>query len=388
MSREFFILIIDNPVCSLNTYFLLTGHEGAENLNPIKWEDAMKRALIIGATGFGGLGLIEILLRHPEITIGQLIARKDTGKPVSDIFPHLKGFCDLPVQEAGEIDYESADIAFFSTPDRAGMTLIKPFHEKSIPVVDFSGDFRFTSFEDYRVYATNKSMDTDHAARDLLDRTVYGLPEHNREDIRGATIVGNPGCYATAMILALLPAAENGLIGKDTVYCDGKTGVSGAGRSSGEANLYPQRYENVNSYREGRHQHLVEVENIISQVSGANSRILFVPHVIPMNRGILVDLYFEPARKIYPEDLIHLYNRYYGKEPFVRVTETSPGTAMVKGSNLCLIRPLYDARTERIVITAAIDNLIKGQSGNAVQNANCILGLDETAGLSNLPSYP
>ncbi len=348
----------------------------------------MKHACIVGATGFGGLGLIEILMRHPGLKIKQLVARKDTGVPVSDIFPHLKGFCDIPVEASEQLRYDDIHIAFFSTPDRAGMTLINEFYKRNIPVIDFSGDFRFHSVEDYGVYARNKGMDDNHLAPGMLKESVYGLPEKFREKIKKSRIVGNPGCFATAMILGLLPAVEGGFITSGSIVCDGKTGVSGAGKNSGEANLYPQRHENINTYREGKHQHLVEVENIINIDTASAKKILFVPQIVPLNRGILMTMYGEAGKGITTKDLTARYREYYKNDPFILISEKSVQSASVRGSNRCEIRPMVDERTGMICITSAIDNLLKGQAGNAVQNANLMLGFEETAGLMVPAFYP
>lgn len=348
----------------------------------------MKQALIIGATGFGGLGLIEILMRHPHLTIKQLVARKDAGRPVSDIFPHLRGFCDLTVQPNEEIDYDGVDIAFFSTPDRAGMTLIHEFHKRNIPVIDFSGDFRFGSLEDYSVYAKNRGLEDRHLAPDLLPGAVYGLPEKYADGIRTARIVGNGGCFAVCMILGLLPAVESGILSSGTIICNGTTGVSGAGKNSGEANLYPQRHENVNTYREGKHQHLVEVENVLNDGAQSASTVLFVPQIVPLNRGILIASYLDVKQGIDTAAVMEAYREYYRDKPFVLVSETSPNTADVRGSNRCVVRPLVDGRTGKLVVISVIDNLVKGQAGNAVQVANLMLGFDETEGLMVPAFYP
>ncbi|MBP7584740.1 MAG: N-acetyl-gamma-glutamyl-phosphate reductase [Spirochaetes bacterium] len=348
----------------------------------------MKKALIVGATGFGGLGLIEILLRHPGMEIQQLVARKDVGQKLSAVFPHLAGYCDLQVQGNDEIDYSGVDIAFFSTPDRAGMTLIKEFSARGIPVIDFSGDFRFRTTSDYSVYAKNKGMDDTHLAPDALAGAVYGLPEMYADEIRKAKLVGNPGCFAICMILGLLPAVSEGIIASDVIICDGKTGVSGAGKNPGEANFYPQRYEDVNTYREGKHQHLVEVENVINRAGKANHTILFVPQIVPLNRGIMVTIYAEPKAGIDTAKVTELYRSFYRDKPFVTVTERSPHTTDVRGSNRCEVRAMVDPRTGRLFITSVIDNLVKGQSGNAVQCANLMLGFDETAGIAQPPFYP
>ncbi len=348
----------------------------------------MKKALIVGATGFGGLGLIEILLRHPHIALKQLVARKDAGEPVSKIFPHLRGNCDMLVDSTENIDFTGIDVAFFSTPDRAGMMLIQEFYRRGIPVIDFSGDFRFASEADYATYAKNKGMDTVHHAPEILEHAVYGLPEINADKIRSAKVVGNPGCFAISMILGLLPAVESGIIEGATVICDGKSGVSGAGKNPGEANFYPQRYENINTYREGRHQHLVEVENTINSRAGGNYKVLFVPQVVPMSRGILTTIYADVKKGYTTSQLMEIYKEYYSGKPFVLVSDTSPNTTDVRGSNRCEIRPLVDERTGKLFLTSVIDNLVKGQSGNAVQNANLILGLNECDGLRSLPQYP
>lgn len=225
----------------------------------------MKNIIIVGATGFGGLGLMEILLRHTEFKIRQLVARKDVGSRIDSVFPHLKGFLDMTVDDPEKINYDGIDLAFFSTPDRAGMTLIKNFFYKGIPVIDFSGDFRFNTSEEYSAYARFKNMEDKHLSPEILKHAVYGLPEINADKIRSAKVVGNPGCFAVSIMLGLLPAIEAGIVNSDTIICDGKTGVSGAGKNPGEANYYPQRYENVNTYREGKHQHIFEVENVLNR---------------------------------------------------------------------------------------------------------------------------
>lgn len=348
----------------------------------------MKNVVIIGATGFGGLGLIELLLKHPEFNITQIAARKDSGKKISEVFPHLTGFCELPVLETAEVNLKDADLVFFSTPDKAGMTLVHDFYAKGIPVIDFSGDFRFTSLDDYIIYAENKGMDTSHKAEERLADAVYGLPELYSNAIKKAKIIGNPGCFAINMILALLPAVSAGIITSDTIVCNGITGVSGAGKNPGEANFYPQRHENVNTYREGRHQHLVEVENVINKTGKSSIKILFVPHLVPVNRGILCTIYAETDKTYSDSEMLDMYAAYYKDKPFVKISQTSPQTAEVRGSNFCKIRPFTDKRTGKLIIVSVIDNLIKGQSGNAVQNANLICGFPETTGLMNMPFYP
>ncbi|MFH0974456.1 MAG: N-acetyl-gamma-glutamyl-phosphate reductase [Spirochaetota bacterium] len=348
----------------------------------------MKNATIIGATGFGGLGLIEILLRHPEFKIKQLAARKDVGKRVDEVFPHLNGFCDLMVESPEAIDYSGIDIAFFSTPDRAGMMLISEFFKRGIPVIDFSGDFRFNDTETYSAYARFKGMEDRHLSPEILAHAVYGLPEINADKIRKAKVVGNPGCFAVSIMLGLLPTVEMGLADSPTIICDGKTGVSGAGKNPGEANFYPQRYENVNTYREGKHQHIYEVENVLNSRSKNKVKIMFVPQIVPLNRGILSTMYAPAKSGLTTKKALDVYREYYAGKHFVVVTDKSPNTTDVRGSNRCEIRPMVDERTGTLFVTSVIDNLVKGQAGNAVQNANIILGFDEKTGLDVPAFYP
>lgn len=350
-------------------------------------QNQMKKAAIIGATGFGGLGLIDLLTDHPHISIKTLSAL-DHGEKISNMYPHLKGICDLTVMHPDEPDLEDIDIAFFATPDQVGMNIIKKYYEKKIPVIDFSGDFRFSSIEDYSVYASNKNMSIIHKAPELLKQSVYGLPEKFRDKIKNAPVIGNPGCFAIAMILALLPLSESGEISSETIICDGKTGVSGAGINPGKANSYPLRYEASNSYKEGKHQHLVEVENLINSAGLSRNNIFFVPQIIPMNRGIIVTSYLDIKSDMDEKALNDLYKDYFRESFFVLISETSPSTAEVRGTNRCVIKPVRDKRTGKVLIISVIDNLMKGQSGNAVQNANIRLGFEETAGLKITPFYP
>ncbi|MFW6365579.1 MAG: N-acetyl-gamma-glutamyl-phosphate reductase [Spirochaetota bacterium] len=347
----------------------------------------MKKACIVGATGFGGCGLLEILARHSGIEVVALSARNETGFKIASMYPHLEGFYDLTVTTLEEMDLSGIDIAFLATPDRAGMTIIDTFFSRGIPVIDFSGDFRFNSADDYAVYAANKSIDTTHHAKERLASSVYGLCERNRDAIRSARIVGNPGCFAMSLILPLLPVTEHNIAISPRIICDSKSGVSGAGKNPGAANFYPQRYENINTYREGSHQHLVEVEQSI-RTKDSSFSVFFVPQVLPMTRGILSNLYVEVDRSFTTGDALKLFRDYYSSEPFIRVTDTSPQLSSVRGTNMCVIRPLVDTRTGTMLVTSVIDNLMKGQSGNAVQCANIMLGIDETDGLNVPPSYP
>lgn len=347
-----------------------------------------KRVTIVGATGYGGLGLIEILLRHPSIEIAQLIAKKEVNLPISQVFPHLRGFCDLKVLDYESIDLSLCDLAFFSTPDGVGMELVHEFHDKGIPVIDFSGDFRFNKLGDWQEYSRKRGKEEKHKADGLLDKTVYGLPEMNRSLIRKADIIGNPGCFAVSMILGLMPAVSGRIVNGKGIICDGKTGVSGAGKNPGQENSYPNRYENVSTYREGAHQHTVEVEKTLSSF-GTGVKVSFIPNLVPLSRGILTTIYGELKEGASQEDVLHLYEETFKREPFIRINRAGKVSTMnVRGSNMCEIFVKVDEENQKLLIVSAIDNLVKGQAGNAVQNANLRLGLEETEGLLFPGAYP
>jgi N-acetyl-gamma-glutamyl-phosphate reductase len=329
-----------------------------------------KRVTIVGATGYGGLGLIEILLRHPSIEIAQLIAKKEVNLPISQIFPHLRGFCDLEVLDYESVDLSLCDLALFSTPDGVGMELVHEFHNRGIPVIDFSGDFRFNKIGDWQEYSRRRGKEENHRAAELLDRIVYGLPEINRHLIPKAEIIGNPGCFAVSMILGLMPAVSGGIISGKGIICDGKTGVSGAGKNPGQENFYPNRYENVSTYREGSHQHTVEVEKTLGS----------------LGTGVKVSFMKEETSQ---EEVMHLYEEAFKGEPFIRINRTGKVSTMnVRGSNLCEIFVKVDKENQKLLVVSAIDNLVKGQAGNAVQNANIRLGLEETEGLLFPGAHP
>lgn len=353
----------------------------------------MIRAQIVGATGYGGLGMIELLLRHPQIEIASLLAKSDVGRPVSHFFPHLRGFCDTVVEDAtSERIGDGADLVIFATPDGVGMTYARQVLERGAAVIDYSGDFRFPDITQYARYADLQPnlRGQPHACPELLSRSVYGIPELFREEIAGAKLVGNPGCFAVAIILGLAPALKTGLVAPRSIIVDGKTGISGAGKKPSPMHHFPERDENVTPYRVANHQHAVEANLALSRVAGEEVKITFVPHLVPLIRGILCTMYGQLRRDISIGEVHELYGRFYAGEPFVRVLPPglTPGLKSVLGSNLCDISLALDAENGRLVVMAAIDNLLKGQAGVALQNINVMLGFPETAGLERLPIYP
>ena len=352
--------------------------------------DKKKKVIIVGGTGYGGLGLLEILLHHPGFEVTQIVARKESGMRISDVWPHLRGHCDLEVVALDAADLARADLAFFSTPDRVGMGIIRPFLERGIRVIDYSGDFRFQDPETYAAYATSRGISTQHLAEDLLPKCVFGLPELYAAEIRQASIVGNAGCNAMAIILGLLPVVSAGWLQPDDITSFGVTGVSGAGRMPGDANYYPARYDDANVYRVASHQHRVETEAVLNAarpISSAAVRIAFTPCIVPMCRGILITSCIRTSGMT-QKDVRQLYEEYYASSPFVQITDDTPHTSWVKGTNNCVVQPLVDPRTGMLVVTSVLDNLQKGQSGNAVQCANLMFGFPPETAIPTLAQFP
>ena len=351
----------------------------------------MIRVKVVGATGYGGVGITELVLQHPDAKLVSLIAREDVGLPISQVYPHLEGFCDLPVLAADDPRAaEPADVVFFATPDKVGMTAAPEELAKGAKVIDYSGDFRFTSSEAYADYALRIGKDPAHACPELLGRNAYGMAELHREAIRNATIVGNPGCFACSCILGLAPAAQTGLIEPYSIICDCKTGVSGAGKKMNAAYHYPARYEQMNAYKLSGHQHVCEVERELSLLAGTDIKITFTAQVVPVCRGILSTLYGNLTRPVTEAEAVALYRDFFKDSPFVRIygSNASIGTLNVRGTNFCNLVVSVDSRVNRLRIVAHIDNLMKGQAGSALQNMNLMFGLPEITGLNRPGIYP
>ncbi len=349
----------------------------------------MIQAKIVGATGYGGVGLIELLLRHPEIEITTLIAANDTGKAISHFYPHLAGLCDKMVYaaDAPEADRD-VDVVIYATPDGIGMQLAPKEVSKGRKILDYSGDFRFNSTALYAEYATRQGLETEHTSPELLQDAVYGLAELHRTQIAGASVVGNPGCYAVACILGLAPAAREKMIENGRIICDGKTGISGGGKKPKPGFHYPEAYDNTYAYKLAGHQHVMEVERELSLLAGNDIRTTFTPQVIPMARGILATLYGTLPQGITQKKVLAAYTDFYKDSPFVRVLETPSSTGHVRGSNFVNLTVACDERTGTLRIISHIDNLIKGQAGSALQNLNVMFGLDEMTGLNFPGAHP
>ena len=346
---------------------------------------------IIGATGYGGVGLIELLINHPSVTISALIAKQETGKPISTVYPHLKGFCDLMVFDPDDPQCpHDFDIVFYATPDGIGQKGAPKWLQQGVKVIDYSGDFRFNDKESYASYAARIGKPTEHAHPDILPSTTYGLPELHREIIANSKLVGNPGCFAVSCILGLVPALKFGLIETEGIIFDAKTGVSGAGKTPSPLFHFPARYEAMNAYKVTGHQHVYEIERELSRAADKELKVTFTPHVIPVSRGIITTIYATITTHTTMKNVREAYETMYGKEPFIRIFSHGEvvSSTDVRGSNFCNISLTIDSRTGKLIVISVIDNLVKGQAGNALQNMNIMMNIKETTGLMNPGNFP
>jgi len=335
----------------------------------------MIRAAIIGATGYTALELIKILLRHPGVEITTLTSRSEGSPHVGSVHPQLAGRVDLSMADIGPVEIASrADVAFSCLPHGVTATLVPKLLETGMRVIDLSADYRLDHPDVYAQWYGQK-----HADPARLGHVVYGLPELFRERIRDAQLVANPGCYPTSAILPLAPLVKAGLIAPHDIIVDAKSGVSGAGRSPKLTTHFPECNESISAYNVGRHRHTPEIEQILSTVSENKVEVIFTPHLVPMDRGILATCYSQPLTELGEEQAIDTIREFYKREPFVRVVNHLPGTKDTTGTNFCDIT----ARVVRgrLITISCLDNLIKGASGAAVQNFNLMHGFAETTAL-------
>ena len=342
------------------------------------------RVGVMGASGYTGADLIRLLAGHPRAEIAFLTANAQAGKPLAAVYPHLGGL-DLPrLIRVEEADWDGVDVAVCCLPHGTTQEIIAglPAHLK---VVDLSADFRF---RDVEVYA--RWYGHEHRAPALQEEAVYGLTEFNRAAVRAARLVACPGCYPTAALLLLLPLVGEGLIAADDIIIDAKSGASGAGRSLKDSLLACEVAEGIHPYAVASHRHAPEIEQELSAAAGRPLLVNFTPHLMPMNRGELLTTYVRLADGATPDDLRAALARRYADEPFVRVVPEGavPATRHVRGSNFCLLGVFADRLPGRAILVSTLDNLVKGSSGQAVQNMNLMLGLDETLALGQQPLFP
>ena len=339
---------------------------------------------IIGASGYTGAELVRLLARHPQADIVALTADRNAGKPMADVFPHLGGL-DLPdLTKKEDVHWDGIDVVFCCLPHGTTQEFIAGL-PKTVKIIDLSADFRLSNVKTYAEWYGH-----DHLAPDLQQDAVYGITELARAAIKKARLIANPGCYPTSALLPLVPLIEAKQIDTANIIIDAKSGVTGAGRAPKEGTLFAEVSEGIHAYGVAAHRHAPEIEQGLSAAAGADILVNFTPHLMPMNRGILSTIYVELANGASADDLRATLQKKYAKEPFVRVLAngTVPHTRHVRGSNHCLIGVVADRLKGRAVIMSVIDNLVKGASGQAVQNMNLVCGLDETTGLMQEPLFP
>ncbi len=333
------------------------------------------RVGIMGATGYSALELLRYLLRHPEVEIAVLTSRQEGNPHIAAVHPSLAGRLDLCCENLEpEAVAARCDVVFCCLPHGVTAQVVPRLLEAGARVVDLSADFRLKDAEVYRQW-----YGKEHQAPGLLPQAVYGLPELYREQIRSTRLVANPGCYPTSAILALAPLLKAGAIRPGGIVVDSKSGVSGAGRQPKLTTLYPECNESVSAYNVGRHRHTPEIEQVLSETAGAEVEVIFTPHLIPMDRGILSTVYAEPQGQVSEEELLELLREFYRPHPFVRVVEHLPATKDTAGTNFCdlTVRVVRN----RVLCISCLDNLGKGAAGAAVQNMNLLFGLEETTAL-------
>jgi len=344
------------------------------------------RAAIVGSTGYGGVELIRLLAAHPRVEITSVMSSSSAGAPIAEGYPHLT---EIRTDLLDGIDpaaiREKADVVFLPTPPGVASKLVPELLAVGLKVVDISGDLRLKSPADYEQWYKKAP-----AAQEYLDKAVYGLSEVFGDEVKGADLLSNPGCYPTATLLGLIPAVAEGWIDPATIIVDAKSGVSGAGRGASLGYHYPEINENLRAYKINQHQHIPEIEQTLSRIAGKQVATKFTTHLVPMTRGIMATIYGSLTDGRSDQDFIDLYKRYYEGRPFVRVRPQGqyPSTKEVSGSNYCDIGFAVDPRTNRVTIVSVIDNLVKGAAGQAIQNLNLMMGWDETLGLQFVPVYP
>jgi N-acetyl-gamma-glutamyl-phosphate reductase len=334
---------------------------------------------IINSTGYIGADLVRLIHQHPDTELKWITGRSSAGQSLGSVFPSLETTEQTIMSEPDD----NIDLVFSAMPHKSSTEIVPALLERGIRVIDVSADFRLKDASAYP-----KWYNFSHPAPELLQEAVYGLPELHREEIITASLVANPGCYSTCAILALAPAIKEGLIELDIIV-DSKSGISGAGRTLSITTHYAEANENVCAYSLSGHRHLPEIKQELEMLGHLSPiSIIFVPHLIPMTRGILSSCYAKTRINLSQKEIEQLYREFYRETPFVRITTREPHTKHVWGSNFCLIYPHIDTRTGKLIVISCIDNLVKGGAGQAVQNMNLMFGLTETNGLASLPIYP
>ena len=343
----------------------------------------MIRVGIVGGTGYTGVELLRILALHPEVELTAITSRGNAGEKVADMFPNLRGHVDLAFSDPANADLKGCDVVFFATPNGIAMGQTRELLEAGVRVIDLAADYRIKDLDVW-----SKWYGMTHASPDLVAEAVYGLPEMNRETIRSARLVANPGCHVTAVTLGLLPLVKAGVVDASRLIADSKSGVSGAGRKAEVHTLMAEAGESFRAYGVSGHRHHPEICQVLSNASGKDVGLTFVPHLVPMVRGIEATLY--APLKGDAGDLQALFEQAYADESFVDVMPLGslPETRSVRGANTCRLAVYRPGGADTVVVLSVIDNLVKGASGQAVQNMNIMFGLPETMGLQIIGLLP
>lgn len=339
---------------------------------------------VVGASGYTGAELLRLLIRHPHVRIAALTADRSAGRPIGEIFPHLDGYGLPPLIRLDELEADRFDALFLCLPHGLTQRVVRDL-PRGPKIIDLSADFRL---RDPELYA--RTYGHSHEAPELQKEAVYGLTEHYREAVRRTWLVANPGCYTTAAELPLVPLLREGAIDPDAIIIDAKSGVSGAGREAKTGSLFCEVTEGMHAYGVATHRHTPEIEQCLSDFAGRPLAITFTPHLVPMSRGILATIYVRLVNGLDARGVHAILDRAYSDEPFVRVLpfEQLPATRHVRGSNLCLIGVHRSRVPGQAILVSVLDNLVKGASGQAVQNLNVLFGVDERAGLDPVPLFP
>jgi len=344
------------------------------------------RIAIIGATGYGGEELVRLLANHPSVSIHSIHATSMHGEPLTNLYPHMHAFGDLRIEpvDVNKIASE-VECVMMATPSGVSTKLAPYFLEKDVKVIDLSGDFRIKNSEEYK-----KWYGIDAPNKGVASQAVYGLPEWTDTDMTKVNLVANPGCYPTAILLGLAPLVQQQMIDESSIIIDAKTGVSGAGKGLSAATHFSETNDNLKIYKVNGHQHTPEIEETLQRWNESVGSVTFTTHLVPMTRGIMATMYGTVKGHTTTEKLVELFKETYHDDFFVRVRDFGqfPSTKEVYGSNFCDIGVTFDERTNRVTVVSVIDNLIKGASGQAVQNLNKMIGIDEKTGLDFMPVYP
>lgn len=339
---------------------------------------------IAGASGYTGAELVKLVSNHPEARLKAITSNRYEGQSLTRIFPSMRGFEDLICEKLDvETVSEKVDVLFLALPHKVSMAHAPGFLEKNVKVIDLSADYRFSDASAY------EAAYQPHTSKHLLEQSVYGLCEIYRNRIKNADLIGNPGCYPTTILLALIPLLKEGLIRPEGIISDSKSGVSGAGRALSLATHYCEVNESFSAYKVGNHRHTPEINEILSEHSPEKVSITFIPHLLPLTRGMLSTIYVQSESKVNDKIVRDVYETWYGDDFFVRLLKKGeyPSISDVRGTNFCDIGWHMNEETGQIVIISAIDNLLKGAAGQAVQNMNIMLGMDETKGLNAVTAH-